>query len=37
MKSVPLREGGVTHEDQEDLKKVCNNLQVQEFLLSNTL
>jgi hypothetical protein len=37
MKSVPLREGGVTHEDQEDLKKDCNDLQVQEFLLSSAL
>jgi hypothetical protein len=27
----------VKHDDQEDLEKVRNNLQVQEFLLNRTL
>jgi hypothetical protein len=37
MKSGPLHKGGVKHDDQEDLEKDRNNLQVQEFLLNRTL
>jgi hypothetical protein len=33
----PLHKGGVKHEDQEDIKEDCNNLQVQELLLNNVL
>lgn len=35
MKSVSLHKGGVKHDDQEDIEKDCNNLQVQELLLSS--
>ena len=36
MKSGSLHKGGVKHDDQEDLEKDGNNLQVQELLLTKT-